>query len=171
MSVEFMNAYQEVLFDNLNAILKQNLTFQTQLKMFEKVASEKQELEQKCNSLTEELNVANSKTSELDYYKNQTRNQNEILDEKNRIQIALNDSSRKITQLEQEISEKQGMIDELYIKLGDLEKRKISEVKELKTYVDVLESNVPETKLKKIKTPKEVSNFTALKKVVDGSSF
>ena len=171
MSVEFMNAYQEVLFDNLNAILKQNLTFQTQLKMFEKVASEKQELEQKCNSLTEELNVANSKTSELDYYKNQTRNQNEILDEKNRIQIALNDSSRKITQLEQEISEKQRMIDELYIKLGDLEKRKISEVKELKTYVDVLESNVPETKLKKIKPPKEVSNFTALKKVVDGSSF
>ena len=35
MSVEFSNAYQEILLDNLVAIIKQNFIFQTQLKLAE----------------------------------------------------------------------------------------------------------------------------------------
>ena len=35
MSVEFSNAYQEILLDNFNSVIKQNLMFQTQLKMAE----------------------------------------------------------------------------------------------------------------------------------------
>ncbi len=35
MSVEFSNAYQEILLDNLVAIIKQNFVFQTQLKLAE----------------------------------------------------------------------------------------------------------------------------------------
>ena len=36
MSVEFSNAYQEVLLENLDVILKQNFMMQARLKLFEK---------------------------------------------------------------------------------------------------------------------------------------
>jgi uncharacterized coiled-coil protein SlyX len=35
MSVEFSNAYQEILLDNFNSVIKQNIMFQTQLKLAE----------------------------------------------------------------------------------------------------------------------------------------
>ena len=41
MSVEFSNAYQEILLDNLMSIIKQNFVFQTQLKMTEDVGKQK----------------------------------------------------------------------------------------------------------------------------------
>ena len=51
MSVEFSNAYQEILLENLMSIIKQNFMFQTQLKMFEESGKEKEELQAKYNEL------------------------------------------------------------------------------------------------------------------------
>mgnify|MGYP003345724111 FL=1 len=51
MSVEFSNAYQEILFDNLVSIIKQNFMFQTQLKLAEDTGKVKEELQAKYNEL------------------------------------------------------------------------------------------------------------------------
>lgn len=44
MDVEFLNSYTEVVLENFDAVLKQNLMFQTQLKVVEKRKGEKEEL-------------------------------------------------------------------------------------------------------------------------------
>ena len=51
MSVEFTNAYQEVLLDNLVSIIKQNFVFQTQLKLAENSGKAKEELQVKYDEL------------------------------------------------------------------------------------------------------------------------
>ncbi len=45
MSVEFSNAYQEILLENLMTIIKQNFMFQTQLKLTEDTGKQRAELE------------------------------------------------------------------------------------------------------------------------------
>jgi hypothetical protein len=45
MSVEFSNAYQEILLDNIVSIIKQNFIFQTQLKLTENSGKAKDELQ------------------------------------------------------------------------------------------------------------------------------
>lgn len=86
MGVEFSNAYQEILFDNLVSIIKQNFVFQTQIKLTENLANEKQELQKKYDSLVNERVAQNFSNS----------------DEKNRIQQALNDSMKKNSLLTKE---------------------------------------------------------------------
>jgi len=51
MSVEFSNAYQEILLDNLVAIIKQNFIFQTQLKLAEDSGKATAEIQAKYNEL------------------------------------------------------------------------------------------------------------------------
>jgi succinate dehydrogenase/fumarate reductase flavoprotein subunit len=86
MSVEFSNAYQEILLDNLVSIIKQNFIFQTQIKLAENLANEKQEIQKKYDSIVNEKNVQNFSNS----------------DEKNRIQQALNESMKKTSNLAKE---------------------------------------------------------------------
>ena len=50
MSVEFSNAYQEILLDNFNSVIKQNMLFQTQLRMSEE-AQKNNKSEDKINLL------------------------------------------------------------------------------------------------------------------------
>jgi hypothetical protein len=45
--VNFINAYNEVILDNLTAIMKQNFMFQTQMKFLEERVSKFSEMEQK----------------------------------------------------------------------------------------------------------------------------
>ena len=51
MSVEFSNAYQEILLDNLISIIKQNFIFQTQLKLAEQSGIAKDEIQVKYEEL------------------------------------------------------------------------------------------------------------------------
>ena len=55
MSVEFSNAYQEILLDNLVAIIKQNFVFQTQLKLAEDSGKAKDEIQARSEEHTSEL--------------------------------------------------------------------------------------------------------------------
>ena len=52
MNVEFSNAYQEVLLENLDVILKQNFMMQTRLKLLEKEANVRAEMQAKIDDLT-----------------------------------------------------------------------------------------------------------------------
>lgn len=161
MSVEFSNAYQEVLLENIDAILKQNFIFQTKLKLFEKEANNRAELQAKVNELTELYQDSLARINKAEQYKSRAESSDAIVQEKTRIQSALNDSMKKVATLS--------------MSLETTEK----ELSELKDYVSKLESIVPVTKLRKINTvkveelkPEEPAPVDLLAfKVEDGSTF
>lgn len=132
MSVEFSNAYQDILFDNLMSIIKQNFVFQTQIKLSENVVNEKQELQKSYDRLLNEKNTQTSSSS----------------DEKNRIQQALNDTMKKNSTLAKENVEFKIEIEILKQHIAKLEEnipvtklKKINIEKDLTTFVGKDEGN------------------------------
>ena len=163
MSVEFSNAYQEVLLENLDSILKQNFMFQTKLKLFEKEANIKTELQAKLDDVTAKYQQALADVGAAEQYKVQASSNDAIVQEKSRIQSALNDTMR-----------------ELGTTKGVLEGSQ-AEVKELKSRIAELEKLVPPapktpTKKTTVKTEEKKPDDSASTdlfniKVDDGSSF
>jgi multidrug efflux pump subunit AcrA (membrane-fusion protein) len=163
MSVEFSNAYQEVLLENLDAILKQNFMFQARLKLLEKEANIKTELQAKLDDVTVKYQEALEQVGASEQYKIQASSNDAIVQEKSRIQSALNDTMR-----------------ELGVTKGALEGSQ-AEVKELKSQIAELEKLVPpapKTPVKKTtvkteeKKPDDSASTDLFKiKVDDGSSF
>ena len=154
MSVEFSNAYQEILLDNLVAIIKQNFVFQTQLKLAEDTGKIKEELQAKYNEL---FNAHEA----LKEHKLKSDVNASAHEEKSRLQSALNDAMKRKASLEKELEEKK------------------TEILELKEYVSKLEGIAPQSKLKKI-NPEAISEIkpveqpaldSFLNKTNDGSSF
>ena len=168
MSVEFSNAYQEVLLENLDAILKQNFMFQARLKLLEKQANVQVELQAKLDELTVRYQDVLGQVGKAEQYKVQADSNDAIVQEKTRIQSALNDTMRKVSGLESSLEAKQKEV---------LDKDK--ELLDLKTYISKLEENLPATKLKKINTVKSeevlsidsVANDLFKLKVQDGNTF
>jgi len=174
MSVEFSNAYQEVLLENLDAILKQNFMFQARLKLAERESGARTEIQTKYNELLSKHQELESKVGNLELLKNQAEQNNGVVNEKNRIQIALNDTMKKVSAL-------QSSLDAVKYELED-ERQLHSETKE---YVAKLELIAPSSKLKKLNAvPKveveteelplpEISDSQNLLKfnVDDGSTF
>lgn len=184
MSVEFSNAYQEILLENLMAIIKQNFVFQTQLKLIENTGKQKEELEGQFLELKkqfEELNnlynVAKNDLGQIEVFKHKAEQNNTAHEEKTRIQTALNEEMKKSASLKKEMNDK---ISELQKSITD----KNNELNELKDYILRLEGIAPVTKLKKVTPPKlfeqknEIPKIETPKienklqvKVLDGSSF
>ena len=105
MSVEFSNAYQEILLDNLMAIIKQNFVFQTQLKLAEETGKAKTELQAKYDELVRTKSNVNDTAHE----------------EKTRLQGALNDIMKKKLGLEKNLQEKDAEIESLKEYIAKLE--------------------------------------------------
>ena len=153
MSVEFSNAYQEILLDNLVAIIKQNFVFQTQLKIAEDTGKAKVEVDQKYNELIKTY-------EELKEFKMKAEVNASAHEEKSRLQGALNDAMKKNTALQK-----------------DLENKK-TEITNLKEYIEKLENIATPSKLKKL-NPEKVEEKKVEQKVTDlfnikvndGSSF
>jgi predicted nucleic acid-binding Zn-ribbon protein len=143
MGVEFSNAYQEILLDNLVAIIKQNFVFQTQLKLAENSGKVKEELQLKYNELVKAHEVLNQQLLNAQNVKIQSDLSSAMHEEKSRIQSALNDVMKRKNGLEKELEEKK------------------SEIENIKNYVSKLESLVPQSKLKKINSV----NVSEVKKV------
>lgn len=176
MSVEFSNAYQEILLDNLMAVIKQNFMFQTQLKLTENLGKDREELQNKLNEITELYNSSKSSLSQLEVYKSKAEMNNSAHEEKNRIQGALNEELKKTSALKIQIEQKDAA-------LSNANK----EIEELKKQISSLRELVPVTKLKKFKKeekePVEVVETKTevkkeypkienkIKKILDGSSF
>lgn len=139
MSVEFSNAYQEILLENLITIIKQNFIFQTQLKLTEDSGKQKAELEAKYNEVVNQWNSVQSRLAEIESYKQRAENNNSAHQEKTRIQTALNDEMKKTGRLKLELEEKEG------------------EISKLKEYISKLEEIAPMSKLKKINPEKAVA--------------
>ncbi len=158
MSVEFSNAYQEILFDNLVSIIKQNFVFQTQLKLAEDTGKAKTELQAKYNELIEAHEA-------LKDFKVKADTNASAHEDKSRLQGALNDVMKKNSALQKNLEDKD------------------TEIESLKQYIDKLESIATPSKLKKLnpdkfaveETPVVIEepapqNLFAIK-VNDGSSF
>ncbi len=154
MSVEFSNAYQEILFDNLVSIIKQNFVFQTQLKIAEESGKATAEIQAKYDELIRAHEALKEFKAKADV--------NALAHEdKSRLQGALNDTMKQNTALQKQLEEKN------------------TEIAGLNEYIQKLESIATPSKLKKLNPEKfieeniveqPVSNLFAIK-VNDGSSF
>ena len=140
MSADFTNIYQEILLDNLVAIIKQNFAFQTQIKLSENAGQRNIELEKQVQQLQNDAN-------QLEIYKNKAEQNNSAHEEKSRIQVALNDELQKSSSYKQEIDKKNAEI----IKLS-------GEIKVLMNELEILKGLVPVSKLKKVPKPVETVN-------------
>jgi predicted RNase H-like nuclease (RuvC/YqgF family) len=154
MSVEFSNAYQEILLDNLVAIIKQNFVFQTQLKLAEDSGKATAEIQAKYNELIQAYEAVKDLKTKVDVNAS-------AHEDKSRLQGALNDSMKQNTALQKQLEEKN------------------TEIASLNEYIEKLESIATPSKLKKLNPEKfteeniveqPVSNLFAIK-VNDGSSF
>jgi hypothetical protein len=162
MNVEFSNAYQEILLDNLMSIIKQNFMLQTKLKIIENLGKDKEELEKKLNEITELYNSSKSEISQIEIYKSKAEVNNSAHEEKNRIQIALNKEMKKNSELNQEVEElkKQVLILEKLVSETKPKKSKKEEVEPI---------NVVMTESQEKKEYSKIEN--RLQKILDGSTF
>jgi multidrug efflux pump subunit AcrA (membrane-fusion protein) len=171
MSVEFSNVYQEVLLENLDAILKQNFMFQARIKLFEKEANSKAELQAKLDDVTAKYQSVLEQVGVAEQYKIRADDNDAIVQEKTRIQSALNDTMRELASSKGALEAKEV---EILAKNIELEK--------LKSHIVDLEKLIPPepapkvvkkltVKSEEIK-PNDFASNTSLKiKVDDGSSF
>lgn len=162
MSVEFSNAYQEILLDNLFSIIKQNFIFQTQLKLVEDSGKKASEIQAKYDELTKLYEAAKSQITDVSQVKAALVDTASLHEEKSRIQSALNDAMKKNTALEKQIEDKK------------------LEIADLKEYIEKVENIAPSSKLKKLNPQKFANEESSVKetvsdlfaiKVNDGSSF
>jgi uncharacterized coiled-coil DUF342 family protein len=182
MSVEFSNTYQEILLDNFNSVIKQNLMFQTQLKMAEE-AQKNNKSDEKINLLNGEYNVLKSdydnalkKISDLEVRASVGQS---LHDEKTRVQAALNDELKKAASLNTKILEQSKTIDEQTLKINEQSKtieditkqleKSNTEIEDLKRTLEKKESMPTEieTILPKVKK----TNSKVVNNIPDGSSF
>jgi len=122
MSVEFSNAYQEVLLENLDAILKQNFMFQARIKLFEKEANSKAELQAKLDDVTAKYQNVLEQVGAAEQYKVQASSNDAIVQEKTRIQSALNDTMRELDSTKSVLERSQAEIGELKTQILELQK-------------------------------------------------
>ena len=122
MNVEFSNAYQEVLLENLDVILKQNFMMQTRLKFLEKEANVRAEMQAKIDELTVKHQEALQQIGQTQHYKVQAESNDAIVQEKNRIQSALNDVMQEFGTTKNALEAREKQIEEMNSKISELEK-------------------------------------------------
>ena len=168
MSVEFSNAYQEVLLENLDVILKQNFMMQARLKLFEKETNLRAEMQAKIDELTVKNQEVLQQVEQTQHFKVQAESNDAIVQEKSRIQSALNDTMR-------ELGTTKNSLDSITQQLN----LKNKEVEEMKSSISELEKLVPPAPkvLKKItvkteEKPVEISATETKKEEVEvGGTF
>jgi len=122
MNVEFSNAYQEVLLENLDVILKQNFMMQTRLKLLEKEANVRAEMQAKIDELTVKHQEALEQIGQTQHYKVQAESNDSIVQEKTRIQSALNDAMRELGNTKSALEAREKEVKEMNSKISELEK-------------------------------------------------
>ena len=143
MSVEFSNVYQEVLLENLDAILKQNLLFQARLKLLEREANVRAEMQAKIDDLTVNIQQLTEQLDSTQHYKTQAENNDAIVQEKTRIQSALNDTMRELAGVKadlearrNEVSSLNGIVSSKDGEIQNLKSSKDGEIQNLKSSKD-----------------------------------
>ena len=122
MNVEFSNAYQEVLLENLDVILKQNFMMQARLKLLEKEANVRAEMQAKIDELTVKHQEALEQIGQTQHYKTQAESNDAIVQEKTRIQSALNDTMQELGITKSALEAREKEIKEMNSIISELEK-------------------------------------------------
>ena len=129
MSVEFSNVYQGVLLENLDVILKQNFLFQARLKMLEQEVNFRAEMQAKIDELTVKHQEALEQIGQTQHYRTQAESNDAIVQEKSRIQSALNDTMRELgvtknslDSITQQLNLKNIEVEEMKSRISELEK-------------------------------------------------
>jgi hypothetical protein len=159
MSVEFSNVYQEVLLENLDAILKQNLLFQARLKLLEREANVRAEMQAKIDDLTVNNQKLIEQLESTQHYKAQAENNDAIVQEKTRIQSALNDTMRELSGVKADLEARRNEISSLHNTIVDRD----TEIKNLQSVKDAEIQNlksVNDAEIEKLKT--ELSDLQKL---------
>ncbi len=155
MNVEFSNAYQEVLLENLDVILKQNFMMQARLKLLEKEANVRAEMQAKIDELTVKHQEALQQIGQTQHYKVQAESNDAIVQEKTRIQSALNDAMRELGTTKNALEAREKEIEEMNSKISELEKLipsapKIVKKVTVKTEEKPVEISATETKKEEV---------------------
>ena len=183
----FINAYNEVILENLHAIMKQNFMFQTQIKFLEQRVNEIPEMEKKLadfektksielkqfeNSAGDKNNLAN----EVSALKHEIENKNSIIqnnvttdNDKHRLQTAVNQQSGEIEKLKNRIESMEKEIDSQKIYTTQLEEM-LPNSKKKKLGIEIPEEETPKIEAKKEETA-VISNVTPLKVESAGGTF
>ena len=122
MSVEFSNAYQEVLLENLDVVLKQNFMMQARIKLLEKETNNRAEMQAKIEELSVKHQEVLQQVEQTHHYKTQAENNDSIVQEKSRIQSALNDTMRELGTTKNLLDLKNKEVEEMKSRISELEK-------------------------------------------------
>ena len=162
----FINAYNEVILENLNAIMKQNFMFQTQIKFLEERVSKIPEMEQKLASVESDKSIKQEEYSRLMSEKNNLANEvsslkNELEDKNRIIQNNVTTDNDK-HRLQTAVNKQAGEIEKLQNRIESMEE----EIDSSKKYTTQLEEMLPNSKKKKlgIEIPEEDTPKVEVKK-------
>jgi len=113
MDVQFINSYNEVLFDNFVSVLKQNILFQTNIKILEEKLQKALELQKDIDDLSNIRNEYNAALDNIGKLQAQLNKKDQQLSsmhsndaEKYRLQSAVNDLMRQNAELEAKLNKK-----------------------------------------------------------------
>jgi len=121
MNIEFSNSYQEVLLENLESILKQNFMMQTRLKLLEKETNNRAEMQAKIEELTVKHQEDLEQIGQTQHYRTQAESNDSIVQEKSRIQSALNDTMRELGITKNLLNLKSKEVEEMKSRIFELE--------------------------------------------------
>jgi chromosome segregation ATPase len=164
----FINAYNEVILENLNAIMKQNFMFQTQIKFLDERVNTIPEMEKKLADFekikSSELQQLQNSTGDFEKKLSEKQNDyNRLVDEKNNLagqvlslKNEIEDKNRIIQnnvtgdndrhRLQTAVNQQSGEIEKLNNRIESMEK----EIDSHKKYNLQLEEMLPNSKKKKL---------------------
>ena len=142
----FINAYNEVILENLNAIMKQNFMFQTQIKFLEQRVNDIPEMEKKLADFEKDksIELKQFENSAGDFEKKLSDKQNDynhLMDEKNNL-------TGQVLSLKNEVEEKNRIIqnnvttDNDRHRLQTAVNQQAGEIQNLKNAIESLEKEV-----------------------------
>lgn len=164
MDVRLQNAYVEVVLGNFMEVVKQNLMFQAQLEVLKTDSKDFPEFQRKLKEISDS-NVELQKqalekdrkisdlTVERDTLKGSANNTDSIKQEKQRLQSAVNDYMRQLSEAKTELLRVKSESQDVLLQNNN-------RIEELTKYISRLEAAVPANKLKKVKLGESVQPET-----------
>jgi len=155
MDVRLQNAYVEVLLSNFMEVVKQNLMFQAQLEVNKNNVREAEDSIRKLkevadsniqyqNQSVEKDKIINQLTTERDNLKSSAGSNNSVLQERDRLQNAVNDYMRQLKDTQLEVLKVKSESQDVLLQNNN-------RIEELTKYITRLEAVVSANKLKKVK--------------------
>lgn len=157
--LNFLNTYTEVMHDNVNLIIKQNFVFQTQLKIAEIKIAQLDDARKVVDTLTVQNRELQAKVNELTGLTSSYKN---VVDDKGRLQVSLNETSQVKNQLQSQINDMQQELTRLRAQSEELVEVK-KENASLKLQLEPVEPELVEiVEVPTIKTKSKTTQKTAI---------